>query len=497
MQTIDGAEDETGGAPTMTDLDVHPVTKSDVEPDSSPTLGLEVGRTLRDVLLVLLVAPAIGLVLVVTAQLVPDRLVVDRLVDGQATYDVASSDYPASGYGNFVDKFSECGTFTIGVSEPTPQNALQSAIRSYLPSPGCAPLSGVLANKDPAKPVVDGVWYFRYWHGSTTIIRPALLFTPMGGVRAIVALLLIASAVGLVMLVRRWFGSLAAVALLAPFLLATEFVELPQSIPHAVAFAAALASADLGVRYFARDMSGRRAIVAAVAAGAAVQFFDILIVPPVAWSLMVCLVGAVAFASTRSYWRGLAMGAFAAVGWIVGYASMWVAKWILAMPFEGVSHVIDDVRGATTLRLGGEATDVDTSFGAAFVRNIDFWIDRPLGRVMTFMAAVLVVYAFIRRRRRALEWVIATALVPCLIAVGWYLLLSNHSYVHVWMVYRAIPVALGIVSFASMCSLVNHRPPVRDEAPTVEEPSVNGHPVVAAAEPENGSRARESAPAPS
>jgi hypothetical protein len=456
-----------------------------VRADSSATLGVQVGRTLRDVLVVLLVAPAVGVILVVAAQLVPDRLVVDRLLDGQATYDVGTVDYPVNGYGNYVDKFSECAAFVVGVREPTDQNALQSAIRSYLPSIGCGPLNTVLTADESATPDTPGLWYFRYWHGSTTITRPVMLFTTIGGVRAVVALLLIAATVRLVMFVRRWFGSLAAVALFAPLLVATEFVALPDSIPHALAFAAALASADLAVRYFARDMSFRRAIVASVAAGTAVQFFDILIVAPVAWSLTVCLMGAVMFASTGSYWRGLRMGAYSALGWIVGYGSMWVAKWILAMPLEGVSDVLTDVRGATTFRLTGEAPGIDTSFGAALVRNVDFWIDRPLGGVTTLIAAALIVYAFIKGRRRAVESVIATALLPCLIVVVWYLLLSNHSFVHVWMVYRAIPVALGIVSFGSACSLVTVRPPVRAEAPTVDEPSEPDRPVVAAAAPAN------------
>jgi hypothetical protein len=446
---------------------------------------VQLGRTLRDVLVVLLVAPAVGLILVVAAQLVSDRLVIERMLDGQQTYQVSTVEYPIGGYGNIVDKFSECTALTAGVLEPTAQNALQSAVRGYLPSVGCAPMNSVLTGNESATPVPPGMWYFRYWLGASTITRPALLFTTVGGVRAIVALLLIASTVRLVMFVRRWFGSLAATALFAPLLLATDFVDLPESIPHAVAFAAALASVDLGVRYFARDMSGRRSIVASVAAGTAVQFFDLLIVAPVAWALMSCLMGAVMFASTRSYWRGLRMAAYAALGWIVGYASMWVAKWIVAMPFEGVSDVLTDVRGAATFRLTGEFPGVDPSFGAALVHNVRFWIDQPLGGATTLIAAVLIVYAFIQRRRRAVEWVIATALVPCLIVGGWYLLLPNHSYIHVWLMYRAVPVALGIVSFASVCCLVNQRSPVRDEGPTVDEPSVTGHPVMAAAEPAN------------
>jgi hypothetical protein len=66
-------------------------------------------------------------------------VVIERLLDGQRTYEVSTVDYPAGGYGNNVDKFSECAALTIGVLGRLLRTLSNRRSENHLPSLSCAP----------------------------------------------------------------------------------------------------------------------------------------------------------------------------------------------------------------------------------------------------------------------------------------------------------------------------------------------------------------------
>jgi hypothetical protein len=74
--------------------------------------------------------PAIGLLLVVVADLVPSKPIVDQLVEDQSSGRLSPEQYDQSAYGNQIDEFTECIGATMGLGNPVGTNPLESAIRS-------------------------------------------------------------------------------------------------------------------------------------------------------------------------------------------------------------------------------------------------------------------------------------------------------------------------------------------------------------------------------
>jgi hypothetical protein len=51
-----------------------------------------------------------------------------------------------------------------------------------------------------------------------------------------------------------------------------------------------------------------------------------------------------------------------------------------------------------------------------------------------------------RPGRAAGAWIAASTAIIVVPVVGWYVVLSNHSQIHSWLVYRSLPLAFGALS---------------------------------------------------
>ena len=94
--------------------------------------------------------PAIGLLLVVVADLVPSKPIVDQLVEDQSSGRLSPEQYDQSAYGNQIDEFTECIGATMGLGNPVGTNPLESA-------DGRGRMAGGLTGAASASPGV-GAW---------------------------------------------------------------------------------------------------------------------------------------------------------------------------------------------------------------------------------------------------------------------------------------------------------------------------------------------------
>jgi hypothetical protein len=167
--------------------------------------------------------------------------------------------------------------------------------------------------------------------------------------------------------------------------------------------------------------------------------------------LLTTMPGSLAFAAVGATIAVVASGAGPAwwftaagvVGWGLRLVWMWVWKWVFAAVAVGPQRVVDDVRSQVEFRLAGEHEGNSDSPVRGLTSNIEYWWDRPLTPLVVVAVLAVVVTVAVRNRHRLSGQVAVCGAIVVVPVVLWYLALSNHNQIHVWMTYRSIPLAFG------------------------------------------------------
>ena len=397
--------------------------------------------------LVLVLAPLIGLVAVVAAESVSDTLIAERLLEARSARTLGTREYSRSPLDTTTAHHSECVAFSLGLGDIPGTGRVTTALesRTYRTCPN---LAAQLSTFETSGTLPAGTPYLRYWHGYSPLTRPALALFGVAGTRWIVFGLL-ALVMGTVYAgVRRRSGSVAAMLLVAPMLLTTDAIIGALSIMQAFGIGTAWLGGWLCYSMVRRKPTWLVGAFAGALAGAAASYLDLLTTMPGALTMSV--VGATFGAGTQlaqkpnQTWR---IPLAATGGWSIGMAWMWASKWLIAMVFLGSAEVIDDIKGQITFRLSGSHDGVDPSRVLGLSDNIAFWWDRPLTPLVVFVGlGVIGIWLATRWRSINGPGMLSVSLVVTIMAVPhllWYLLLNNHSQLHVAIVYRSLPIAFG------------------------------------------------------
>ena len=390
----------------------------------------------------------VALALVIAAEMVPDRLVADSLLEGIDRGWVTTTHHPTTGLDNRVDRWTECYALTMGLGDPPTSNNVQSAIIN--PQLGKCEISvpALLAYRDGAL-LESNFDYYRYWHGYTIVSRPSLAILGVAGARMLALALAVTAMVGTTVAVARSTSMAAAIVLVAPAVLTSDFVDLGESLPHALAAAACWGAAWLAWLGIQRRQSLMRIAAIGVVTGVAAAFFDLMVFIPGTLALISILM---VVAAWMHGWRGrqlFGVGAVASVTWFLAFAITWATKWFIAGFVVGFGEVIQTVRDQVSFRVDGEFNAVVDVFGEAARLNVSYWLERPLGFLVPvgLLAAVVLGWRALQRRLVDPVYVVVVAglaMVPLL----WYEALSSHSQIHFWITYKSLPLAIGALLFA-------------------------------------------------
>jgi hypothetical protein len=378
--------------------------------------------------------------LVLAAFAVPNKPIAQHLQSSIASGDFARGEWPGEPVGpTFRDGYTECVALTEGLPRLEKNGLIYRTVADgYLG--WCGPAKAALASYDGTQPAMEQ--YFRYWHGYTVLTRPFLSLAGVQALRIVLWVVLALSLAGFVWSCgRRWWIAAAAIT---PLLATSDAVVLPVSVPAAISWVVVLLSWALVWR---RRASWRLSIVALVA-GSLFSFVDLFSNPPAAWVLVIFAAGASAYVASRSTRLVARDMVVAASMWMVGFAGTWGVKWLLGLDAFGVKTFKRAVLEQIGLRLNGGS--VDNSLGASVSKNWSDWtppgISRVLvGLVLACVALALLWAAWRRQIGPALLLAAPAAIVPI-----WLEILKNHSEVHAWFTYRALPVACGVAIAAAV-----------------------------------------------
>ncbi len=412
------------------------------------------------------VLPVVALLLMIAAMAVPDRAVMDQLVDAVNSGSLQENSYPVGDTGSRLDRFSECKRITIGLGGPG--GLLETAVQT--PSLGpCERAVPKIRGWAQGEGLTQTYSYFRYWNGSAVVFRPVIAAVGLDATRILAAIGVALAALAFWSQLARRVGRPSATLALVPVVVTTDFIDLPGALLHALGMIVALSAAALLVRYLRGDALVYGA--AGFVAGSVFLFFGDMTNPDAAWALSAssaALVAVSAVSLRSAAWRTLA----ATVGWGAGFAWTWVSKWLIAIPVLGLDEVWSQVTRQAEFRLAGET---DGGFSGSLFGStrgaLEIWSDQPL-MIPTTIVVVVVALVLARRVSRPNPLVLQRLLIaaPGVIPIGWHLVMRNHTHFHGWFTYRSFPVAFGIILLAATARLTVSDP-ARSEAGERDEAS--------------------------
>jgi hypothetical protein len=390
-----------------------------------------------------LAMPIVALLLVVIADLVPDRWVMDHLFEATMSGALDTESYDRGYAGGLVDGFSECKRITVGLGDPVGRSTLESAV-----------MSPTLGACDVAVPKIEG-WaageglsrsydYARYWNGSAVVFRPLMALVGVTASRVIAGAAVAAATALYWLAARRRLGGTAAAIVTLTMALTVDFIDLPGALLHSLAWTVALLSAAV-IMLLPTDSSNGAVAWWMFVMGGIFLFLADFTNPELAWALAVASV-AFGVRPGRPARESLQRVVLAAGAWIAGFAWLWVAKWCIYAAVAGFDRAWDDVTGQIETRLDGVVGDATPTAWDALDRVWSAWWDAPLTSIV--IPVFLVVTAVLVVRFRTPEIGLldrAVMAAPAALPLLWYVLVRNHTYLHFWFVYRSLAVVAAVV----------------------------------------------------
>lgn len=388
--------------------------------------------------------------LLVVGQAVPDRPIIDRLADSVRAGTYGPSSLPDR-MGGIADSFTECVVVGTGLGAEPDASALARAV--HMPRIGnCKGGSAQILQLESGESVVSSD-YFKYWAGYTVIVRPLLATVGIEGVRVFSGAALL---VGLVLAwagLRRTTGWPVALALMGPVLLASNVMSTPSTaFSHAMSLAVLFAG--VGCTALAARSRPSRGLAVVGLSAAAYCYIDLMTNPPLAWSLTVAAFALVMAARERRWQRVLGLTLGASAVWIAAFAATWASRWLIAAITLGPGYTIDVIRENVGFRTAGDNPTVLPGFGRAIGSNVQWWWERmptaPYVLVVSLCIALAAVALGIWRDRRSAVLLTLVLAAPAVLPLLWFSVLNNHSQIHAFLAYRAVPGALGIIVAAGV-----------------------------------------------
>lgn len=282
------------------------------------------------------------------------------------------------------------------------------------------------------------VQYSRYWHGNQLVLRPLLTIMPYNAIRilnwAVFSVLLI----GLFLCLKRvssiymWFFIVS--------LLLVYFPIVPLSMQFSPCFYIAFIGMLLILKNPLLTNCHSNAFCTFFVLGGLTSFMDLLVTPQLTLGLPL-----LAYFLVRSDEKSVRLTLLLILFWGLGYASIWMSKWIIASILLGSDSLFMVVK--KIIQRGGIVDDGGNSI------TMYSFIVPMLSKLMNFCHGILLyialglvlllscLYVKLFKGRDSFKenfhYLIIAAIVPV-----WFICLRNHSLEHIWFTWRAWAVTI-------------------------------------------------------
>lgn len=288
--------------------------------------------------------------------------------------------------------------------------------------------------------------YHWYWHGYLIFLKPLLLLLSYQNIRILNGCLLTAGVLWILYLMKKR-NIIRYVIAFSGAVLALYPMVIPMSLQFATMCYICIVSVIL---LLGSKEVQKKVIFLFLIQGMATAYFDLLTYPLLALGMtlaFLCLLRE----EEKAEKSILAEGIAGCVHWGIGYAGMWIGKWVwgtILLRQNLFTKAIEKLRERT-----GYVEDADRfTIWDVYRRNFSVFVNGPA--VILFILAVAGCFflgymgkeSILSEKRRGIISLLLVGMMPLM----WYVFAANHSYIHFWFTFRIISVSV----FAGLCLVV-------------------------------------------
>lgn len=299
------------------------------------------------------------------------------------------------------------------------------------------------------------VQYTRYWHGYIIIVRPLLVFLDYGSIRKVMQIVFYLLFSIIIILLSKKVSVVSAIAFSISMIL-INFMVIPLTIHASLIFF--IMFIFLIILLLFPNISIKEAAFLFFIVGAFTSFMDLLTAPLVTFGIpAVTLLLLRRKRETniliKDYFLFLV---WVSISWALGYALLWVTKWILASLVLKENIIIDGIN-AVTFRISNEVPfgqKLEINAIDAIIRNFQTLYTYTITNfpiiyfALPSLIFVLLIFIFWHRKLADLLFPFVLVIIS-LSPYIWFAFASNHSYIHHWFTCRiqAITIFSFIIAF--------------------------------------------------
>lgn len=290
--------------------------------------------------------------------------------------------------------------------------------------------------------------YPRYWHGYEIILKPLLLFFNVHEIRILNMFFQLLFLSLCIMLIAEKLGKKYV-----PILLITLLGINPITCALSFQFSCIYYITLLTIIYllWKRESICERNgyIYLFLMDGILCAFFDFLTYPLVA--LAIPLVFFIIADKKNGFIKNVIIPPIA---WAFGYGSLWASKWIISYILTGYNTIKEAVDQAK-YRTNGN-TGIPESHGrlSAIYGNFNVFSKSPQLIIFLTIALVYIIFIIkkaILKKSFKLSKTALLKIIPLIVVIlyplAWYLVMFNHSFIHIFIAYRNVSIfATGIIA---------------------------------------------------
>ena len=276
-------------------------------------------------------------------------------------------------------------------------------------------------------------FYGRYWQGYLLTLKPMLILFSLHGLRIVNCLLMLLLSLATLWLIWQKIGKIEALLFLLSLLL-VYFPVVPFSLQYSTCFYLMFLSMLAVMLYPGLTSTSRSLALTFFIIGGITSFFDFLTTPQLTLGmpLLVCLL-----IQRKQEMRTIII---ASIAWGIGYALLWASKWVIGYGLTG-SNLLADAAEQIGVRTSQQYYGIELTI-PTMLQFIIFGEERPLGwKIPALILALSIAYIFLQKGLKVQRQCLWLLLIAMIVPV-WFLLMRQHSIMHLWFTLRAFLVTI-------------------------------------------------------
>lgn len=300
--------------------------------------------------------------------------------------------------------------------------------------------------------------YPNYWHGYLVLLKPLLYFLGVLDLYLLNAVLQLVLAIYFLHCLNKKLGRFFAISYLLAYLLLNP-ISLAMSFQFSIMYYIMTISSIVMIKKFNQLLEGELYITFFIVVGIITAYFDLLTYPLVSLSIplvifLVMLANVSDSLFFSNYNKVLLHTSYISLSWGCGYFCMFLGKWVLAWLITG-NNVVNSSFARVIYRTssGGDITPV-----SAISNNINAFMTSPFFDVLMICLLFLLCRVFVSMWRYHINKDILHLsfgiLIISVYPFIWYMILSNHSFIHAFFTYREL--SIFIFAFGCFVALIEN-----------------------------------------